>query len=238
MDGMGGGLVRGLDARVRGNVQLNRLPIAGQQMVEIAKAMSRSAQLIIMDEPTSSLASNDIQHLFDLIKRLKARNVSVIFIGHRMEGVLGLADRVVVMRDGENVGNLPIRDAAQDTIIRLMGGRKVELYPKQPAALGAPALEVRNLSDGKRIQDINFVVRHGEIVGLAGLIGTGRTEVARMIFGVDPKKTGHILVDGVEQNISIPTDAVKAGLGRVLGVAKLQGLGFGWPVAETWTLPR
>jgi ribose transport system ATP-binding protein len=190
MNAMARGLLKELGARVPVNVQLNRLPIAGQQMVEIAKAISRSAQLIIMDEPTSSLASNDIQHLFDLIKRLKARNVSVIFIGHRMEEVLGLADRVVVMRDGMTVGNLPIQEATQDTIIRLMVGRKVELYPKEDAALGAPALEVRNLSDGKRIQDVNFIIRHGEIVGLAGLIGAGRTEVARMIFGVDPKKTG------------------------------------------------
>src|SRR5258708_35348024 len=149
-------LLKELDARVPVNVQLNRLPIAGQQMVEIAKAISRSAQLIIMDEPTSSLASNDIQHLFDLIKRLKARNLSVIFIGHRMEEVLGLADRVVVMRDGERVGTLPIEDANEEAIIHLMVGRKVELYPKLPAEIGAPVLEVRDLSDGKYIEAVNL----------------------------------------------------------------------------------
>ena len=148
-------------------------------MVEIAKAISRSAQLIIMDEPTSSLASSDIQHLFDLIKRLKERNVSVIFIGHRMEEVLGLADRVVVMRDGENAGSLPIQEASEDAIIRLMVGRKIELYPKEEVAIGSPILEVRNLSDGKRIQDMSFTVRQGEIVGMAGL---SRRPIPRLRF--------------------------------------------------------
>ncbi|HSQ20920.1 MAG TPA: sugar ABC transporter ATP-binding protein, partial [Blastocatellia bacterium] len=137
---------------------VNELSIAEQQLVEIARALAFSAELIIMDEPTSSLASSDIQRLFDLIKRLKARNVSVVFIGHRMEEVLGLADRVVVMRDGENAGSLPIEEASEDTIIRLMVGRKIELYPKEAVTIGSPILEVRNLSDGKRIRNVSFTV--------------------------------------------------------------------------------
>ena len=229
-------LLSELEANVPVTTQLDRLPISAQQMVEIAKAISRSAQLIIMDEPTSSLASSDIQRLFDLIKRLKERNVSVIFIGHRMEEVLGLADRIVVMRDGENVGALPIEEASEDTIIRMMVGRKIELYPKEEVTIGAPILEVRNLSDGKRIQDVSFTVRQGEIVGMAGLIGAGRTEVARMIFGVDRKKSGQIFINGVEQTIKTPMDAVKAGLGMVPEDRKLQGLVLGMDVEQNITL--
>src|SRR5262249_44941991 len=131
-------LLQELEASVPVSAPLNRLPIAAQQMVEIAKAISRSARLIIMDEPTSSLASSDIEHLFKLIKGLKARDVSVVFIGHRMEEVLGLADRIVVMRDGERVGTLTREEANEDAIIRLMVGRKVELYPKLPAEITTP----------------------------------------------------------------------------------------------------
>lgn len=229
-------LLARLGAKVPVSVQLGKLPIAAQQMVEISKAVSRSAQLLIMDEPTSSLASSDIDLLFALINRLKERGVAVIFIGHRMEEVFGIADRVVVLRDGENAGSVPIAEATEDQIIRWMVGRKVDLYPKQDVAIGTPLLEVRNLSDGKRIRDINFVVRRGEIVGMAGLIGAGRTEVARMIFGADKKASGTILVDGVEQYIQTPIQAVRAGLGLVPEDRKLQGLVLGMDVKENITL--
>ncbi len=229
-------LLQELESPVPVTVPLNRLPIAAQQMVEIAKAISRSARLIIMDEPTSSLASSDIEHLFKLIKGLKAHDISVVFIGHRLEEVLGLADRIIVMRDGERVGALPIEEATEDTLIRLMVGRKVELYPKQPAQITTPVLEVRDLSDGKRIQAINLTVRRGEIVGMAGLIGAGRTEVARMIFGVDHKKTGQILINGVEQKINTPMDAVEASMALVPEDRKLQGLVLAMTVQENTTL--
>ena len=236
MNAMARELLKELEAPVPVSVQVNRLPIAAQQMVEIAKALSRSAQLIIMDEPTSSLASSDIEHLFKLIKRLKSRGVSVIFIGHRLEEVLGVADRIVVMRDGERVGALAIEEANEDAIIRLMVGRKVELYPKQETTIGAPVLEVRNLNDGKRIQDVSFAVRRGEIVGMAGLIGAGRTEVARMIFGIDPRKAGQIFINGSERKINTPMDAVNASIGLVPEDRKLQGLVLGMDVKENVTL--
>jgi ribose transport system ATP-binding protein len=229
-------LLSQLGIKIEVTQQLKSLPIAAQQMVEIAKAISRSAQLIIMDEPTSSLASSDIHTLFALIQRLKARNIAVIFIGHRMEEVLGIADRIIVMRDGERVGTLPIETANEEQIIRLMVGRKVELYPKQPTEITSSVLDVRHLSDGKFISDVNFVVRHGEIVGLAGLIGAGRTEVARMIFGADPKKSGQILIDGVEQKIASPIQAVRAGIGLIPEDRKLQGLVLGMDVKENITL--
>ncbi len=236
MNTMARELLRELEAPIPVTEQVSRLPIAAQQMVEIAKALSRSSQLIIMDEPTSSLASSDIEHLFKMIKRLTERGVSVIFIGHRLEEVLGVADRIIVMRDGERVGSLSMDEANEDTIIRMMVGRKVELYPKQPTTIGAPALEVRNLGDGKRIQDINFTVRQGEIVGLAGLIGAGRTEVARMIFGADRHKTGQILVNGTERVINTPMDAVNASIGLVPEDRKLQGLVLLMDVKENTTL--
>lgn len=225
-----------LGTKIPVTAQLKTLPIAAQQMVEIAKAISRDARLIIMDEPTSSLASSDIEILFALIKRLKERGIAVIFIGHRMEEVLGIADRIIVMRDGERVGTLPIQEASEEQIIRLMVGRKVELYPKQPTDISSPVLEVRNLSDGRYIRDVNFTVRRGEIVGMAGLIGAGRTEVARMIFGADPKKTGQILIDGVEQKINSPIQAVRAGLGLIPEDRKQQGLVLDMDVKENMTL--
>lgn len=229
-------LLAQLGVRIPVTRQLNTLPIAAQQMVEIAKAISRSAQLIIMDEPTSSLASSDIDVLFALIRRLKERGIAVIFIGHRMEEVLGIADRIVVMRDGERVGTLPIEEATEEQIIRLMVGRKVELYPKQPSEITTPILEVRNLSDGNFIQSVNFSVRRGEIVGVAGLIGAGRTEVARLIFGADSKSSGQILIDGVEQKIDSPSHAVQAGIGLIPEDRKMQGLVLDMDVKENITL--
>jgi ABC-type sugar transport system ATPase subunit len=201
--------------------QLKDLAIAVQQMVEIAKAISRSARLIIMDEPTSSLASSDIEVLFRLIQRLKERGIAVIFIGHRMEEVLSIADRVVILRDGELTGNLPIEESSEEQIIRLMVGRKVELYPKTPSEITEPVLEVRQLGNGKAINDIHFAVKRGEIVGMAGLIGAGRTEVARMIFGADPHKTGQIFINGVAQQIASP----KTG--------KCRGWCWGWMSRKT-----
>ncbi|MEZ4670851.1 MAG: sugar ABC transporter ATP-binding protein [Anaerolineae bacterium] len=236
MNGDAQELLAQMRVRIPVSTQLGDLPIAAQQMVEIAAAISRSAQLIIMDEPTSSLGSNDIELLFALIRRLKERGISVIFIGHRMEEVLGIADRIIVMRDGERVGTLPIEQATEDEIIRLMVGRKVNLYPKQESTIGPPVLEVRNLNDGHYVQDISFKVHKGEIVGMAGLIGAGRTEVARMIFGADPKKSGQILVDGVECQIKTPTSAVKAGLGLIPEDRKQQGLVLGMDVLENITL--
>jgi ribose transport system ATP-binding protein len=229
-------LLAQLEMSVSVTRQLKDLPIAAQQMVEIAKAISRSAQLIIMDEPTSSLASSDIRLLFTLIRRLKERDVAVIFIGHRMEEVLGIADRVIVMRDGERVGTLPIEEATEERIIRLMVGRKIDLYPKQTTEISTPVLEVQNLSDKKFVRNVNLIVRHGEIVGLAGLIGAGRTEVARMIFGADPKMTGQIIVDGVEEIINSPLKAVQAGLGLIPEDRKQQGLILGMDVKENITL--
>jgi ribose transport system ATP-binding protein len=229
-------LLAQLEMTVPATRQLQTLPIAAQQMVEIAKAISRSAQLIIMDEPTSSLASSDIRLLFTLIKRLKERGIAVIFIGHRMEEVLGIADRIIVMRDGERVGTLPIEEANEEQIIRLMVGRKIDLYPKQSAEIGKTVLEVRNLSDDKYIRDVNLIVRRGEIVGMAGLIGAGRTEVARMIFGADPKTSGQIFIDGVEQNINTPLKAVQTGLGLIPEDRKQQGLVLGMDVKENITL--
>jgi len=213
-----------------------RLPIALRQMVEIAKSLARHVRLLIMDEPTSSLASNDIEKLFKLITSLKKRGISTIFIGHRMEEVLGIVDRVVVLRDGEQVGELPIEEATEDHIIRLMVGRQVHLYPKEETQEGAVVLDVKHLSDGSRIRDVSFNVKAGEIVGMAGLVGAGRTEVARMIFGVDPKTSGQVFIDGREVFIQHPEDAIRAGIGLVPEDRKTQGLILGMDVKSNFSL--
>jgi ribose transport system ATP-binding protein len=211
------------------------LTVAGQQMVEIAKAVSRHADLVLMDEPTSALSGKEVDALFAIMQRLKDKGVSVVFISHRLEEVLQIADRVIVMRDGRRVGSLPIREATQAEVIRLMVGREVVLFPKEKAEIGPPVLEVRHLSGGP-VQDVSFTVHKGEIVGLGGLVGAGRTEVAKLIFGAAARTGGQIFIDGHEVDIRSPEDALRYGIGFVPEDRKLHGLVLGMDVKENVTL--
>ena len=212
------------------------LTIAMQQMVEIARAVSRDARLILMDEPTSALSSKEVEKLFEIIQRLKNKGVSVIFISHRLEEILQIADRIIVMRDGHIVGTLSAVEATNEKIVRLMVGRVVGLFPKEEVEIGAPVLEVRNLSGTDLAHDINLIVRRGEIVGLAGLVGAGRTEVARLICGAQRRVNGQIMIDGKEVVIRNPSDAVKHGIGLVPENRKLEGLVLIMNVRENLTL--
>jgi ribose transport system ATP-binding protein len=213
---------------------VKNLPVAAQQMVEITKAVSRNANLILMDEPTSALSSKEVAALFEIMQKLKAKGVSAVFVSHRLEEVLQVVDRVIVMRDGERVGQLSKEEATEESIIRLMVGREVGLFPKQEAKIGDAVLEVRNLcgNSNVHVEDVSFTVHRGEIVGLAGLVGAGRTDVARLIFGADPRTQGTILVDNKDVRITGPSDALEHGIGWVPEDRKQQGLVLGMSVKE------
>lgn len=220
-----------------GDKKVGELTVAAQQMVEIAKAVSRNANLILMDEPTSALSSKEVDTLFSLMRRLKERGVSVVFISHRLEEVLQVVDRIIIMRDGHQVGELSIDEATEEKIIRMMVGREVTLFPKQKAKIGAPAIEIRGVSGVNGTHNVDLTVHKGEIVGLAGLVGAGRTELARIICGVDPMTSGEIFIDGQEVKIESPADAVEFGLGWVPEDRKQHGLVLGMDVKQNTTLP-
>ena len=225
-----------LGVEIPGDRMVKDLTVAAQQMVEIAKAVSRNASLILMDEPTSALSSKEVDALFALMHRLKAKGVSVVFISHRLEEVLQVVDRIIVMRDGCRVGTLSREEATETSIIRLMVGREVGLFPKEEAPIGEPVLEVCNISGANGVKNVSFSVRKGEIVGLAGLVGAGRTEVARLICGADRLTEGTILLGGNEIKIHNTSDAVKWGIGWVPEDRKQHGLVLMMDVKSNITL--
>lgn len=225
-----------LGVELDGAKKVQELPVAAQQMVEIAKAISRNARLILMDEPTSALSSKEVVALLNLMRRLKEKDVSVVFVSHRLEEVLQVVDRLVVMRDGKRVGELSGAEATEEKIIRLMVGREVGLFPKKEAAIGEPLLEVRDLAGSNGVRGVSLSVRAGEIVGLAGLVGAGRTQVARLICGADTLEAGQVLIQGKRVVIKNPGDAVRVGIGWIPEDRKNEGLILGMDVKQNTTL--
>ena len=215
------------------------LTIAKQQMVEIAKALSYRSRVLVMDEPTAALTDAEIGELFAIIRQLKSEGVGIVYISHKMDELKRIADRVTVMRDGETVGTVPASETPIGTIISMMVGRKLtEEVAVAPDLSAAPvALEVRGLTRGKEIRDVSFDLRKGEILGFAGLMGAGRTEVARAIFGADPLEAGEILVHGRKVTIRQPQDAVRAGIGYLSEDRKHFGLATGMDVRNNIALP-
>ena len=207
-----------------------RRPVAGlgvaqQQMVEIAKALSLDAKLLIMDEPTSALTDTEINQLFTLIRRLKERGVSVVFISHHLDEVFQICDRGTVLRDGEYIDTVDLSQATEDDIIRLMVGRTLDQqYPKMPSQRGEEALRVEGLNREGVLHDISFTAYTGEILGIAGLVGAGRTELMRAVFGADPINSGKIYIFGKEISVKSPQVAIQAGVGLLPEDRKQQGL--------------
>jgi ribose transport system ATP-binding protein len=206
--------------------QVGTQTIARQQLIEIAKALSYAPRVLIMDEPTAALNDTEINELFKVIEKLKADGVGIVYISHRMDEIKRIADRVTILRDGAYIETVNAADTPLSTIIQLMVGREVkQMTPDIPDTSQNPiALEVRNLSRGKDVRGVSFNVRKGEILGFAGLMGAGRTEVARIIFGADPRDGGEILVDGQPVNIRTPHTAVQAGIGYLSEDRKHFGL--------------
>ncbi len=210
------------------SLEVRRLSRASMQLVEIAKALSQDARVLIMDEPTASLAQNEAEALYGIVERLKRRGMAIVFITHRLEEVIAVADRVTVLRDGRRVATKPVRELDLEALIALIVGRAVErsMRVAQPTSEnpGAPLLELRNVTTATGVRDVDLAVRPGEILGIAGLMGSGRSELARAIFGIDPIVAGTIAVDGRRVRIRRAADAIAAGIVLVPEDRRGQGL--------------
>jgi ribose transport system ATP-binding protein len=228
------GLFELLNLRLDPNTKVADLTVAKQQMVEIAKALSFNAKILVMDEPTAALTDTEIDELFTVIRQLREKGVGIVHISHRLEELKQISDRVTVMRDGKYIDTLTTREASIDRIISLMVGRTIyESAPELPEKPDQPVvLEVRNLKRGKVLRDVSFNLKKGEILGFAGLIGAGRTEVARTIFGADSRETGEIFINGKQVHIKNPGDAVTHGIGYLSEDRKRYGLTLGMDVKE------
>ncbi len=216
---------------------VRRLGPAQRQLVEIARAVVRATRLVIMDEPTSSLSAKEVDELFRVVRQLKAHGTAVIFVTHRLEELAEVADRVTVLRDGETVHEGPMPRGDFGGLIRAMVGRELkDFYPRRAARPGAVALRVENLGRGSDFEGISFDLRHGEVVGLAGLIGSGRTEVAEAIFGAMPADRGRIFVDGKEVKIRSPQEAIGNSIALLTEDRKRTGLALNLSVAQNITI--
>ena len=219
--------------------KMGNLTVGKQQMCEIAKAISHKAKVIIFDEPSAALTEAEIDELFKIIRDLRDKQLGIVYISHRMDEIKVITDRVTVMRDGGYVGTLITKDCTKDDIINMMVGRVIYEDPKTKSmvAPGAPVvLKVEHLNAGKMVQDVSFELHKGEILGFSGLMGAGRTETARALFGADPKESGDIYVNGKKVNIRSPKDAVALGIGYLSEDRKRYGIIVDKSVAENSTM--
>jgi rhamnose transport system ATP-binding protein len=201
------------------------LSVAQRQRVEIAKALSRNARVLIMDEPTASLVEADVQRLMQIVRGLRERGVGIVYVSHRMPEIFALADRVTVLRDGAHVATRAIGEVDEGALVSMMVGRPIDsLFPKADAAVGETVLDVRKLNFGRQVQDISFSLRRGEILGIAGLVGSGRTELALTLFGMTPATSGEIVLDGKPVRVASPRQARDLGIAYVPEDRGLQGL--------------
>lgn len=218
---------------------VGELPVSKQQMVEIAKALSTDAKILIMDEPTSSLTAKEIEDLFRIIRKLRDEGRGIVYISHRLEELAHIVDRVTIMRDGQFIMTERFSDMTMDQIITNMVGREIkEKFPRVACSKGKKVFEVKNLNAGRMVRDINFSAYEGEIVGFAGLMGAGRTETTRAIFGVDPKESGEIYVDGKMVRIGCPEDAIKNGVVLAPEDRKKDGLCTKLSIRHNLALPN
>lgn len=231
-------LLRNLGLPIDPRRRLGTLTVAEQQLVEISKALSVDADILVMDEPTAALTVEETERLFHFIHDLRARGVGIIYITHRLDEVFRIADRVSVLRDGHNVGTYPIGTITLEEVIRLMVGRAItEKYPKPTVVRGEPILEVRGLTARGLFTDISFTVHRGEILGIAGLVGSGKTTVAYALFGAIPIHHGEIRLDGRLVAIDAPATAIAQGVSLVTEDRKRAGLFLGMSVRANITLP-
>lgn len=218
---------------------VGELPVSKQQMVEIAKALSINAKILIMDEPTSSLTAREIEDLFRIIKKLKSEGKGIVYISHRLEELQHIVDRVTIMRDGQYITSMNFGDVNMEQIISYMVGREIkEKFPRVECKKGKKVFEVKNLNAGRMVRDINFSVYEGEIVGFAGLMGAGRTETTRAIFGVDPKESGELYVDDRKIEVKCPMDAIRNGVVLAPEDRKKDGLCTKLSIRHNLTLPN
>lgn len=219
-------LLDSFDLGISAKTKLESLTIAQQQMVEIIRAISFNAKIIAMDEPTSSLSEREAEKLFELIRTLKSKQIGIIFISHRLNDIFALTDRITVLRDGTHVGTVETAATTNDELIRMMVGRDISSYYaiKQRSVEESVVMEVKNLSDGRQVKDVSFDLRKGEILGVSGLVGAGRSEAMQCIFGLSKRRGGSVHIDGVPVHFKAPWEAMKGGLGYVCEDRKREGL--------------
>ena len=232
-----------LDSLGFGSIPANKivseLSVAHQQVVEICKALARDSSVLILDEPTAVLASSEVEQLFKLLKELRAKGVSIIYISHRLEEIFQLSDRITVMKDGCYVGTYATSSIDQNKLVNLMIGRTLESYfPHREPRIGAPVFKVEHISAGRAVKDVSFEVREGEVLGISGLVGSGRTETMRAIFGADPRDSGSIYLCGKQIRVKSPQSAVKQGIGLLPEDRKAHGVLLKMPIRTNITLTR
>ena len=231
-------LLATLGVAIDASTPVRLLGVAEQQMVEVAKALSIDARILVMDEPTSALTEAEIEQLFAAIRRLTAHGVAVIYISHRMEELARIGHRATVLRDGRFIATVPLPTAVPD-LVRLMANRDIrDHYPPPTRTRGTELLRIERVSRGPRLRDVSFTLHRGEILGIAGLLGAGRTELARVMFGADVPDAGRVLLNGKPLRLRSPADAIHAGIGLVPEDRKRQGLVLGCSVASNLSLPQ
>ncbi|MBR5022510.1 MAG: sugar ABC transporter ATP-binding protein [Oscillospiraceae bacterium] len=224
-----------IGVKIDPTIKLGELTVGKQQMVEIAKAVSRDCKLLVLDEPTAALTQPEVEELFKIMRDLQAKGIGMIYISHRMDEINRISDRVTVMRDGEYVGTVNTAEVTKDDIVKMMVGRVIMSDQKEASTVPADApvvLEVKNLNAGKMVKNVSFQLHKGEILGFAGLMGAGRTEVARALYGADPRQTGEIYLNGKRVNIKTPEQAVKNGICYLSEDRKRYGLMLDKSVAD------
>jgi rhamnose transport system ATP-binding protein len=227
-----------IGARIDPDVPVSALTMPEQQMVEIAKSLGGQAKVLIMDEPTASLPEHEVANLFRVVRELKSHGVGIVYISHRLDELYALADRVTVLRDGQTVATRPMKEVDRPELIRLMVGREISaIFPKREVPLGEVVLETRDLGcRASGVRNVSLTIRAGEILGLAGLVGAGRTELARILFGLTPATDGAVSIGGKPATILTPADAVELGIAYVPEDRRRHGVILEMPIAENATL--
>ena len=228
-----------IGAEINPGALCDSLTVAEKQLVEIAKALVRDAQILVMDEPSAALTKKEVEQLYLLIDELKLRGIGVVYVSHRLEEIERVADRAIVMRDGARVGELGREELDRAKIIEMMVGRKLENeFPKEVRTPGAVRLRAKNLNRGQKVRNVSLEVRAGEILALTGLVGAGRTETVRLLFGADRADTGEVELDGEKLELNNPRDAIEAGICLLTEDRKDQGLVLGQSIKENFGLPN
>jgi rhamnose transport system ATP-binding protein len=231
-------LLATLGVQFTARTPVRSLSVADQQLIEIAKALNARARVLVMDEPTASLSPREVHELFTIVRRLREQGVAILFVSHRLEEIFELADRITILRDGSFVISAPAKEMTPEATIRAMVGRELEtLFPKQATTIGETVLSVKSLSRAGAFRDVSFEVHAGEILGLAGLVGAGRTEVAQVLFGIDRPDSGEIRLRGAAVQIDSPAKAMQLGIAYVPEDRLSQGLILEFPIRSNITSP-
>jgi inositol transport system ATP-binding protein len=230
-------LFRGMEISINPDATMRDLSVAEMQMVEIAKAVSYDSRILIMDEPTSAITGKEVAKLFEIIQSLKSKGIAIIYISHKMDEIFRIADRITILRDGQYIETRPAKEFDRDTLVKLMVGRTIsELFPKVNSEKGNFALEVESLSQKEKFRDISFKVRKGEVLGFAGLMGAGRSEIMETVFGLRRADGGRIKINGKEVRIQSPAEAIRCGIALITDDRQLKGLNLKASVKDNITL--